>query len=322
MRKLFAVSFFLLLTLSVHAQMKRPVIMVVPADQWCITNGYATSFDDMGRTRYVPDYEAALQENAEIRSLIGSLGNMMSSYDFPLKNLEAELKRLNNDEAELSLIVGKATGAEVVESPVDRLRRSAKCDIIIDVAYTSFRNGPYSKVVFNITAIDAYSSMEVAACPPVETEMVAASMEKLLDRAVQDVKETFCSKIQSYFEDTYNNGRNARILLKRFDSCPYDFEDDVVYNGKDAELGEVIQQWFYDNCVGGQFSLGNATANTMDFSPARIPVRGKDLSDNEVASDAAAFVRPLSRLLSRTYNMDVKVYPKGLGEVWLILGEK
>lgn len=311
-----------MVALFAAAQMKRPVIMVVPSDQWCISHGYATQFDDMGRVRYVPDYEAALQENSEIRSLISSLGNMMASYDFPLKNLEAELKKLNNDEAELSLITGKYTGAEVAESPVDRLRRTSKCDIIIDISYTSFRNGPYSKAVFNITAIDAYSSMEVAACPPVETEMVTASMEKILDRAVQDVKETFCNKIQNYFEDTYVNGRNARILLKRFDSCLYDFEDDVTYNGKEAELGEVIQQWFYDNCVGSQFSLGNATANTMDFSPARIPVRGKDLSDNEVPIDATGFVRPLSKMLSKNYGIDVKVYPKGLGEVWLILGEK
>ena len=321
-RLIAALSLFLALASVASAQMKRPTIMVVPSDEWCISNGYYTSFNDMGRERNVPDYEAALQGSAEIRSLIGSIGNMMASYDFPLKSLEAELKRLSNDDAELSLITSKYTGAEVAESPVDRIRRSAKCDIVIDVSYRAFRNGPYSRLVFNITALDAYSSMEVAACPPVETESVTASMEKILDRAVLDVKETFCSKIQKYFEDTYVNGRNARILLKRFDDCLYSFDDDVLYNGTEAELGEVIQEWFYQNCVQGQFSLANATSSTMDFSPARIPVRGKSLGGAEVPIDAAGFVRPLSKMLSKTYGIDVKVYPKGLGEVWLILGGK
>lgn len=322
MKRLVTISFFSLMAACAMAQMKKPVIMVIPSDQWCIANGFATEFDDMGTVRIVPDYETALKNSAEIRSLIGSLGNMMASYDFPLKSLEAEMKKTSSDDAELGVITGKQTGAEIAESPVDRIRRTAKCDILIDVSYRTFRNGPYSKVVFNISALDAYSSMEVAACPPVETELATASMEKLLDRAVQDVKETFCSKIQAYFKDTYLKGRNARILLKRFDDCPFDFEDELKYENAEAELGEIIQQWFYDNCVGGQFNLSNATPNTLDFSSARIPVRGKNLSGTEVPIDAASFVRPLAKMMSKDYGIEVKVYPKGLGEVWLILGGK
>lgn len=307
---------------SLSAQMKRPTVMVVPSDIWCNDNGFTVKFDDFGTTRLVPDYAKAMQNSYEIRSLVGSLGNMMASFDFPLKNLEAELKRLNNDEAEMSLITGKDTGAQIAESPVDRLRRNAKCDIVIDVAYRKIRQGPYSKLVFNITAIDAYSSMEVAACPPVETEAVEAPVEVLLDRAVQDVKSTFCARIQKYFEDTYNNGRNARILLKRFDDCPLDFESEVQYNGVDAELSEVIQVWFDSQCVKGQFNLANATSNTMDFNPARIPVRGQNLAGKEVSIDASAFARPLARMLKNNYGIETKVYPKGLGETWLILGGK
>lgn len=321
MKRFFMILAAAALCLNAAAQMKRPTIMVVPADVWCNNNGYVTTYDDMGTKRSIPDYSRALQTNPEIRSLIGSIGNMMSSYEFPLKNLEAELKKINNDDAELALTVGK--GMETVaESPVDRLRRTAKCDILIDVSYRKIHNGPFSKVIFNITALDAYSSMEVAACPPVETEAVDAPIERLLDRAVQDVKETFAHKIQKYFEDTYTKGRNARILLKRFDECELDFESDVDYYGETAEFGEVIQVWFNDNCVGGQFNLSNATANTMDFSPARIPVRGTNLAGKETAIDASGFVRPLVRWLKTQYSVECKVVPKGLGEAWVILGGK
>ena len=42
-----------------------------------------------------------------------------------------------------------------------------------------------------------------------------------------------------------------------------------------------------------------------------------------MAIDATAFARPLANMLKKDpYNVVVKTYPKGLGEVWLILGEK
>ena len=71
-------------SLSLGAQMKRPTIMVVPADVWCNDNGYMVSYDDMGTTRWVPDYKVALQSNSEMRSAIASIGNIMADYDFPL----------------------------------------------------------------------------------------------------------------------------------------------------------------------------------------------------------------------------------------------
>lgn len=308
--------------LNLGAQMKRPTIMVVPADVWCNDNGYMTSYDDIGTTRWVPDYKIALQTNSEIRSAIASIGNIMADYNFPLKNLEAELKRLQKDEAELSITSSKDSFAMVAESPVDRLRRTAQCDILIDVAYRKIQNGPFSQIVFNITALDAYSSMEVAACPPVQTEAVDAPIEILLDRAVQDVKATFASKIQKYFEDTYQKGRNARILLKRWEDAELDFESEVAYEGQDAELGEVIQVWMNEHCVGSQFNLANATENTLDFNPARIPVRGTNLAGKETPIDAAGFVRPLSRWLKKEYGIESRVLPKGLGEAWLVIGGK
>lgn len=312
----------LLVSVSLSAQMKRPTIMVVPADVWCNDNGYMASYDDMGTTRWVPDYRVALQTNGEIRSAIASIGNIMADYNFPLKNLEAELRRLQKEEAELAVTGSKDSFAMVAESPVDRLRRTAQCDILIDVAYRKIQNGPFSQIVFNITAIDAYSSMEVAACPPVQTEAVDAPIEILLDRAVQDVKSTFAAKIQKYFEDTYEKGRNARILLKRWEDAFMDFESEVTYGDQEAELGEVIQVWMNDNCVGGQFNLVNSTENTLDFNPARIPVRGKNLAGKETPMDAAGFVRNLSRWLKKQYDIDSRVLPKGLGEAWLVLGGK
>ena len=325
MKRVLLVAAALLASLCLGAQekkMKQPTIMVIPADVWCNDNGYMTSYDDMGTTRWVPDYKLALQTNSEIRSAIASIGNIMADYNFPLKNLEAELRRLQKEEAEMAVITSKDSFAMLGESPVDKLRRTAQCDILIDVAFRKVQNGPFSQIVFNITAIDAYSSLEVAACPPVQTEAVDAPIEILLDRAVQDVKATFATKIQQYFENTYEKGRNARILLKRWEDTYMDFESDVAYAGQEAELGEVIQVWMTEHCVGGQFNLVNASENTLDFNPARIPVRGTNLAGKEIPIDAAGFVRPLAKWLKNEYGIESKVLPKGLGEAWLVIGGK
>ena len=312
----------LLVGLAASAQMKRPNIMVVPADVWCIRNGYYSEFDDFGTIRQIPDYRKALQNDPEMRSLISSLGRMMETYDYPLRDLEQMLKKLEQDEAEQALTMSRTTGDMVAETPLDRLHRTAKCDIVIDVDYQTFRNGPFSSITLNIKAIDPYSAQTVASCPPAVTESVAAGVASLLDSAVQDIKTILCPGIMKHFEDTYEHGRYARILLKRFESCPYDFESEVSYQGQPAELGEVIEQWFADHCVGGVFGVDEATETTMDFNPARIPVRGTGLGGRERAVDTNDFARQLSRYLLDEYGIESKVMRKGLGEAWVVLGEK
>lgn len=324
MKKIFVLAaLFAGLSLSLAAQdMKRPTIMVIPADVWCNDNGYMTRFDDMGTIRMVPDYQLALQSNYEIRSLIAGLGSIFADRNFPLKNLEAELRRLQKEEAELAVTTSKDSFAMLAESPVDRLRRTAQCDIIIDVAYRWVRNGPNNQVVLTITAIDAYSSLEVAVCPPAVSPNTEATVEQALQCCVTNIENVFMPQILNYFKDMKAKGRNARILLKRWEDAFVDFESEVTYNDQEAELGEVIQVWMNENCVGGQFNLVNATDNTLDFNPARIPVRGTNLAGKEVPIDAAGFVRNLSKWLKSQYGIESRVLPKGLGEAWLVIGGK
>ena len=42
-------------TLLASAQIKKPELMVIPSDVWCITNGYYYSVDNMGTSVNVPN---------------------------------------------------------------------------------------------------------------------------------------------------------------------------------------------------------------------------------------------------------------------------
>ena len=96
MKKTFLLIALVFATLTIFAQAKKPTIMVVPSDLWCNQNGYTQTFDNQGTPKIVPNYEAALLNDAELLLAISKINEMMTERGFPLKNLESALKTLQN----------------------------------------------------------------------------------------------------------------------------------------------------------------------------------------------------------------------------------
>lgn len=308
---------------GVFAQAKKPTIMVVPSDAWCIRNGFIQEFNDQGVVKKIPDYAAAMQNNTDIRTLVSAMGDFMAQQEFPIQSLEQELKRLQSEEAELSVLTGSETGAAIAESPIERIRRTAKADIILDLDFEVRRLGPKRQVSFNLTALDAYTSKIISGNTGVGSSSSGAAIETLLQEAVLSFKDNFIAGLLRHFDDLFNNGREVIVTLRRFDSSPIDFETEFDYNGQTAELADIIGVWFEENTLNGRFSEAERSTNILRYNQVRIPLYGKSLSGREVAIDATAFARPLANMLKKDpYNVVVKTVPKGLGEIWLFLGEK
>jgi hypothetical protein len=49
-----------LVALVASAQIKKPELMVIPSDVWCISNGYYTEIENMGMTTKIANYKQAL----------------------------------------------------------------------------------------------------------------------------------------------------------------------------------------------------------------------------------------------------------------------
>lgn len=308
---------------TVAGQAKKPTIMVVPSDIWCIQNGYVDEFDDQGAPRKIPDYREALQNSSDVRVLLTKMGGIMAQREFPLKSLEQELKRLDNEAVETSLLTGRESGDGIAENPIERLRRTAKADIILDLAFEVKRMGPKRQVTFNVAAYDAYTSKLISGNTGVSSPSSSVPIETLLEEVVLSFMDSFTADLQRHFDDMFANGREITVSLRRFDGAPIDFESEFDYNGQTAELADIIGVWFEENCVEGRFSETERSANLLRYEQVRMPLFGKSLSGREVAIDATAFVRPLSNMLKKDpYAVPVKTYQKGLGEVWLILGDK
>lgn len=302
-------------SLSAMAQAKKPTLMVVPSEAWCKAHGYEQTFDNQGMIEEIPDYKAAVSSDQQLNAIISKINTLMADRGFPLKDLQQNLRSISNLSAEDRLITSKTSGSNIQESPLDRLRRTAKADILLEIDWMVNTVGPKSSITYNLRAIDAYSNKQVAGAQGTGKGSFSAEIPVLLEEAVQDHMDSFVERLQSHFDDLLTNGREVVLDMRVFDIGTIDFEK--MYG--DLELSEVIDNWLSDNCVNHRFSKSDATESMILYEQVRIPL----YKTNGSAQDTYGFARELARFLGASpYNITVKTVNRGLGRCLLILGEK
>lgn len=296
------------------AQAKKPTIMVIPSDVWCYKNGYMTEVNSLGETVKVPNYKKAMQENAELLAVIAKINGLMADRGFPLKDMAAAIKTLESENAENAMLTSKS-GAAVAETPIERLKKVAKADIIIDLTWTVNQTGPKKSVTFTMKGLDAYTDKQVATATGTGSPSFSAELPVLLEEAVLAHIDNFNGQLQTHFDDLFANGREIIVRIKKFDSWPDDLEKE--FNGK--ELREIISDWMNENTVNHRFSETDSGETSMLFEQVRIPL----FDTNGKAMDAKAFLKGLQNMLKNApYSITNKLMTKGLGQATLVLGEK
>ncbi len=322
MKRLFTVASLILFTIALFGQAKKPILMVVPSDNYCIEHGYTMNANVNGVDRVYPDYRKALQSNNELRLVITKMGSIMADRGFPLKDLEQNLKAIETESAETNLLSSKSTEAAIQESPIDKLKRTAKADIILDLDFNIKRQGPNKYITFNLKGLDAYTNKQVAGAAGAGKPSSAATVDILLEEAVLSQMDAFNEQLMSFFEDMFAKGREVTLVIKVWDNADVDLEQDYDVDGFADMLGFHIENWLADNTVEGRFSTIDATESMMRFEQVRIPVM-MEYRGREIAMDTRRFASNLRRYLSNPpFNIESKLYQRGLGEAWLILGEK
>lgn len=297
---------------------KKPTIMVVPGDQFCNANGYMKEYDNFGETVKYPDYNKALLEDSELGIAISKLGELMSDRGFNLKLLSATLKTIANNAAEDALLTSKDTGAQVAESPIDKLKKTAKADIIMQLNWKIGEFGSRKTIEYNLQGVDAYTDKQIAAASGVSMPSNNPSAAALLIEQVAVHMDQFCSQLQEHFNNLFEQGREVTIRCKRFEDSDVDFETE--FDGD--ELGMIIEDYLAKNTVGGRFTTADATENQLNFEQVRIPMVEVSESGRERAVDARYFARGLAKKITEVAGVECKVMTKGLGEATIVLGGK
>ena len=301
---------------------KKPTIMVVPADNWCVQNKFVQTFNNQGTIETLPDYKTALQRSSDLLLVIGKLNTLMADRGFPAKNLETEMKNLSQESAEMNMLQSKSSGSAVAESPIDVLKRTAKADIIIQMNWTVNSTGPKKSITFNLQGLDAYTGKQIAGAQGTGTPSFTAELPLLLEEAVLAHLDNFNAQLMDHFLDIAENGHEVKVLIKKFANADVDLEETYDVNGTDDELSIHIENWFQDNTLNGKFNLSDASDNQMRFEQVRIPLT-YERNGKEQAMDTRRFLSGLQSFLKKEpFNIESKLYLRGLGEAWLILGEK
>ena len=295
-------------------QAKKPTIMVVPSDVWCNTNGYMMTFNNQGTITKIPDFKKAFQENADLLAVIAKINTLMADRGFPLKDMASALKTLESESAENAMLSSKS-GAGVAETPIDKLKKVAKADIIMELTWTVNTTGPKKSITYTLKGLDAYTDKQVAGDTGTGAPSFSAEIPVLLEEAVLSHIDNFNMQLQAHFDDMFANGREIIVRIKKFDSWPDDLEKE--FDGK--ELGTVIEEWMTANTVKGRYSLSDSTEGMQLYEQVRIPLY--DASGK--ATDARGFLKGLQTFLKAPpYAITNKLMMKGLGQAVIVLGEK
>ena len=315
MKRLFvALSLALLAGIGFAQAVKKPTIMILPSDNWCNQRYFMMSFDNQGTEVKVPNYQQAFMEDQELPQVISKIGEVLTEMGYSLKDAEQEIKSINMKPAEDNGTTSKTSGAALVETPLDQLKRQVKSDIVIQIWWKVNRDNGGHSASFTLEAFDAYTNKRIATSTGT-TKPSTEIIPVLLAKAVKENIKPFDRQMDDWNADQRKNGREISLTVRCWDNWNNDLE--TKYDGE--ELTDCIQHWLQKNTVKGAFNLSDGTESFIQFEQVRIPL----FDDKSKAMDARAFATKLRKYLAQQpYNITSKVMVRGLGEAILVLGEK
>ena len=306
--------FAIMLSYCSFAQGKKPSIMVIPMDIWCQERGFWDVYEDQGNVVGYPNYQQAVQDSRELMLVISEINSLFQERGYGLKDLSASLKSIAQRNARNTLTTSKNYNSLSV-SPLDKLNRQVKADIIVEIDWHINTIGPKYSVTYNIRALDSYTNKQIAGAQGTGKPQFTNELSVLLREAVIANMDNFLYQLQSHFDDCVENGREVVIEVGVFDNG---FGDDLETEYDGYELREIIENWMAEHTVKGQFTMVESTENIMLFEGVKIPL----LKENGQALDASGFINELRRYLKNTYIIESKNNSPSLGYAQIVIGEK
>ena len=120
-----------------------------------------TNFSDQGNVVKVANYQQAFLEDTELGQVISKVGQVLTEQGYRLKDAEQEIKSISMKTAEDNVTTSKKSGASLVESPLDQLKRRVKSDIIIQLWWQVNRTGNGNSASFTLEAFDSYTNKRI-----------------------------------------------------------------------------------------------------------------------------------------------------------------
>ena len=315
MKRTVCLCLLMLLTSTlIHAQEKKPTLMILPSDAWCAQRFYMTSYNYNGTVIEVPNYMMAFRDDLELSFVTSKIGELLTKRGYSIKDAEQEAKNVYTRLSEDNVTMSNSSSATLYENPLDMIKRRVKMDILLQVSWNINKDTNGKSITFTIEAFDAYTSKRIATTSGT-SKVTNDAIPIMLENAVKSHIKQFDKQLTAHYNDIQTNGREIVITIRKWDNWDMNLESE--YN--DDELIYHIQKWLHNNTVNSTFNLTDATENFAQFEQVRIPL----FDNNNMAMDARSFANQLRKHLDQPpFNIESKVMMRGLGEATIILGEK
>ena len=267
-----------------------------------------------------PDYKKGFRNDNNLRLAIAKIGEIMNNRDFPLVDLEQQMKSLTIETIMNENYEGR-DGDQIQLTLLDEILQSTQPDIVLDLDFT-LTEGRKKTLLYTLRGLDSYTNKPIATSSGTGPGTVNNDITTLVQIAVKDNMDNFCVQLTNHFVKTMEIGREIVIQIKVNSDDVY-LDDEYVYDpyDMDDELSYIIQEWFYKNSKNGIYRVTSTSSKVMKIEQIRIPI----LDERGRAVTAESFISPLRKMLKKEpFNIPAKAKPVkgGLGEAWLIIGNK
>lgn len=291
-----------------------PKLMIVPDKTWCVEKGYIIETERNGKVRQHEDYDKALVD-PDFKNVQMAIAQIMAERNFPVVSAEAQAESDDEDEMFDEAFEGAESGSGVQTNAYDELLKRAKPDITLKVGWNVNSAGSLYSADYRIDAVDTYSNKQVAPIAGQTGEVRrTVPLSVALKQTAKNNMDDFCTKLQTYFDDVQNNGREIRLDVRIIDNGAGTTMNQE-FGGQ--ELSEIIYNWVSDNTVNHQFSQRSSGRNMARYDQVRIPL--KDSAGRPM--DASRWVKGLQDKL-KSLGITAENASTGLGAARIYIGEK
>lgn len=311
-KKLLSGLLFYIFCLSAYA-VDQPTIMVLPDNTWLRKNGFGTYEVKQGQKRFVPNYDEAFIESAELRDVIATVEKIFSDRGYDIISSEAAYNQQYDEANEDQFIESEEDGGSLEEVFLD-----VKPDYKLYVGWNVDTSlGEDRCLTFIIQVIDSYSSKSVATANGTSDVFKRnVPIVPILEHSVLNKIDYMLSQLNKHRRDVLAKGREIRLRIRFWPNSGLSMSSE--FGGK--ELTTIINNWISDNSVGHKFEKTQSDKLTNKEVRYFIRIPLKDANGRPVQTEQ--YVDQLREYLKNTYSIRSANRSTGLGGGYLIIGSK
>ena len=294
-----------------NVNLLNPTLMIFPSDALLKRLGCLKEVENQGTTSYDRNYSKAFIQDSELKFVIASIEESFSKSNYPLENLEQNLKQIN-DSKTMDAVDGISTDAKTL------LMNTARPDFIIEIDY-EYKQDPTSRnpkkiLTYLITAINAYTNKTIASITRADIgkDNEGSSLSGLIKDDLSDNIADFQKQINQHFSDMLDNGIEITFRISTDENANLHLGDECLGS---VNYNDWVNDWLKQHTINSSFKSVISTEKELKFTNVRI----KSKTEKGEKYTAFDFTNDLKKDFSKACGVSAKNQTQGIADAYLVL---